>query len=109
MASSTSEGEAKKRKPFKLQRAGSTSGEFSAVTAEETAGPLMVYRSVGLGLYGAALRFLGMPLERIALISNSTQGASVHDAEETPARLLPRPPWRRPQYRAATSSHRPCG
>ena len=33
----------------------------------------MIYRSVGLGGYGAALRFAGMPLERIALISNSTQ------------------------------------
>mmetsp|Transcript_10473 Transcript_10473/g.14797 ORF Transcript_10473/g.14797 Transcript_10473/m.14797 type:complete len:402 (+) Transcript_10473:172-1377(+) len=34
---------------------------------------IMTYRSVGLGLYGAAIRFLGMPLEKIALYMNSTQ------------------------------------
>lgn len=33
----------------------------------------MLYRSTGLGIWGAALRFVGMPLERIALIANSTQ------------------------------------
>lgn len=34
---------------------------------------LTVYRSAGLGLYGAVLRYLGMPLEKIALYLNSTQ------------------------------------
>ena len=40
---------------------------------EEDNNSLVLYRSVGLGGYGAALRFVGMPLERVALISNSTQ------------------------------------
>jgi len=34
---------------------------------------LIIYRSTGLGLYGAATRFMGMPLEKIALYMNSTQ------------------------------------
>ena len=33
----------------------------------------MVYRSSGLGVWGAVLRFGGMPLEKIALFSNSSQ------------------------------------
>ncbi len=36
-------------------------------------GSLIVYRSVGLGIYGAACRFIGMPLEKIALYMNSAQ------------------------------------
>lgn len=36
--------------------------------------PLLVtYRSVGIGLYGVAMRFMGMPLEKIALYLNSSQ------------------------------------
>eukprot|EP00979_Chaetoceros_neogracilis_P018062 scaffold10550_cov271-Chaetoceros_neogracile.AAC.41 len=34
---------------------------------------MMTYRSVGLGVYGAAIRFVGMPLEKIALYMNSAQ------------------------------------
>lgn len=34
---------------------------------------LITYRSAGLGFYGAAIRFLGMPLEKIALYMNSAQ------------------------------------
>jgi len=34
---------------------------------------MITYRSVGLGLYGAAIRFVGMPLEKIALYMNSAQ------------------------------------
>uniref|UniRef100_A0A7S4C4P1 Uncharacterized protein n=1 Tax=Chrysotila carterae TaxID=13221 RepID=A0A7S4C4P1_CHRCT len=34
---------------------------------------LVVYRSAGLGLWGAALRYIGMPLEKIALYANSSQ------------------------------------
>ena len=34
---------------------------------------LVTYRSVGLGLYGAIMRYAGMPLEKIALFMNSSQ------------------------------------
>jgi hypothetical protein len=34
---------------------------------------LITYRSVGLGVYGALMRFAGMPLEKIALYMNSSQ------------------------------------
>ena len=34
---------------------------------------MVCYRSVGLGLWGAVLRFAGMPLEKIALFMNSSQ------------------------------------
>ena len=34
---------------------------------------LVTYRSIGLGLYGAVMRFAGMPLEKIALCMNSSQ------------------------------------
>lgn len=33
----------------------------------------IAYRSTGLGLYGAAMRYVGMPLEKIALYMNSAQ------------------------------------
>lgn len=34
---------------------------------------LVAYRSVGIGLFGAGMRFAGMPLEKIALYMNSSQ------------------------------------
>ena len=34
---------------------------------------LVIYRSAGLGLYGALIRYAGMPLEKIALYMNSSQ------------------------------------
>lgn len=34
---------------------------------------LVMYRSTGLGIYGAVMRWAGMPLERIAVIMNSSQ------------------------------------
>ena len=34
---------------------------------------LISYRSTGLGLYGASIRYIGMPLEKIALYMNSAQ------------------------------------
>jgi len=34
---------------------------------------LVTYRSIGLGLYGALIRYIGMPLEKIALYMNSSQ------------------------------------
>ena len=34
---------------------------------------LVVYRSSGLGIYGAIMRYIGMPLEKIAIIMNSSQ------------------------------------
>jgi len=58
------------RAPAKLQRHISTVSEI-ADKAEPNL--LVIYRSAGLGLWGASLRFAGMPLERIALISNSAQ------------------------------------
>ena len=33
----------------------------------------MIYRSSGLGVWGMVLRYAGMPLEKIALFSNSSQ------------------------------------
>lgn len=34
---------------------------------------LVAYRSTGIGVFGAFMRFVGMPLEKIALFMNSTQ------------------------------------
>lgn len=34
---------------------------------------LVAYRSVGIGLFGAVMRYAGMPLEKIALFMNSSQ------------------------------------
>jgi hypothetical protein len=34
---------------------------------------LMTYRSVGIGFFGAVMRYAGMPLEKIALFMNSSQ------------------------------------
>lgn len=34
---------------------------------------LVVYRSVGIGTFGVVMRFVGMPLEKIALFMNSSQ------------------------------------
>jgi hypothetical protein len=34
---------------------------------------LVTYRSIGIGCFGAFMRFVGMPLEKIALYMNSTQ------------------------------------
>jgi len=38
-----------------------------------TQGALTAYRSVGLGIWGALLRYVGMPLEKFALFMNSSQ------------------------------------
>lgn len=44
---------------------------------DSVAEPLLVtYRSVGIGVYGVAMRFMGMPLEKIALYLNSSQVSS---------------------------------
>lgn len=34
---------------------------------------LLAYRSIGIGVFGACMRFVGMPLEKIALFMNSSQ------------------------------------
>lgn len=34
---------------------------------------LIVYRSIGIGVFGMVMRFAGMPLEKIALFANSSQ------------------------------------
>ena len=36
-------------------------------------GVLVCYRSTGLGIFGAAARWVGMPLEKVALVMNSSQ------------------------------------
>lgn len=45
-------------------------GGLPASVAQTT---LVAYRSVGIGLFGAGMRFVGMPLEKIALYMNSSQ------------------------------------
>lgn len=40
---------------------------------EVVAPSLVAYRSIGIGLFGATARYLGMPLEKIALYMNSSQ------------------------------------
>ena len=78
-SSSSSSEAAPRRKPVNLQKTKS-SGDFSAINeeaagglSEEQAAPLLLaYRSVGLGIYGALLRFAGMPLEKIAIFANSS-------------------------------------
>lgn len=43
---------------------------------QSMAQPSMVtYRSVGIGIFGATMRLIGMPLEKIALFMNSSQVA----------------------------------
>ncbi|KAL3767436.1 hypothetical protein ACHAW5_004829 [Stephanodiscus triporus] len=44
-----------------------------AMSSELGASILVAYRSIGLGTFGAAMRFAGMPLEKIALFMNSSQ------------------------------------
>lgn len=48
------------------------SGKESLPESVESA-IVIAYRSTGLGLYGAVMRFAGMPLEKIALYMNSAQ------------------------------------
>lgn len=43
---------------------------------------MIIYRSAGLGLYGAAIRFLGMPLEKVALYMNSSQVSGDHQLKQ---------------------------
>lgn len=43
------------------------------VDSDLTSSLLVGYRSVGLGLWGAVLRYAGMPLEKFALFMNSSQ------------------------------------
>ncbi|KAL3823182.1 hypothetical protein ACHAXA_010066 [Cyclostephanos tholiformis] len=44
-----------------------------AMSSELEASILVAYRSMGLGTFGAGMRYLGMPLEKIALYMNSSQ------------------------------------
>mmetsp|Transcript_5489 Transcript_5489/g.13756 ORF Transcript_5489/g.13756 Transcript_5489/m.13756 type:complete len:363 (-) Transcript_5489:145-1233(-) len=43
------------------------------MSAEVEESILVAYRSIGLGTFGAVMRFAGMPLEKIALFMNSSQ------------------------------------
>eukprot|EP01083_Nonionella_stella_P048211 129057_1 len=47
----------------------------SMMSSEMRDSVLVAYRSIGLGTFGAAMRFAGMPLEKIALFMNSSQVA----------------------------------
>jgi hypothetical protein len=49
-------------------------GVYSNVMSSELEASILVaYRSMGLGTFGAAMRYIGMPLEKIALFMNSSQ------------------------------------
>mmetsp|Transcript_29637 Transcript_29637/g.60518 ORF Transcript_29637/g.60518 Transcript_29637/m.60518 type:complete len:368 (-) Transcript_29637:188-1291(-) len=47
--------------------------EFASLPPATENAVLTTYRAGGLGIYGAVLRYAGMPLEKIALYLNSTQ------------------------------------
>lgn len=47
---------------------------------------LVTYRSIGVGLFGVAMRVAGMPLEKIALYMNSSQVSGKHQLQQA-ARL----------------------
>lgn len=50
-----------------------TSPHPAMMSSELQESILVAYRSVGLGTFGAVMRFAGMPLEKIALFMNSSQ------------------------------------
>mmetsp|Transcript_11670 Transcript_11670/g.25196 ORF Transcript_11670/g.25196 Transcript_11670/m.25196 type:complete len:400 (-) Transcript_11670:205-1404(-) len=51
-----------------------TSPHHSSALSDELEESIIVaYRSIGLGAFGASMRFAGMPLEKIALFMNSSQ------------------------------------
>lgn len=45
----------------------------SSISPSEDQACRVVYRSTGLGIYGSVIRYVGMPLEKIALFTNSSQ------------------------------------
>lgn len=47
--------------------------DTSQLSRELEESVLVAYRSVGIGTFGVAMRFVGMPLEKIALYMNSSQ------------------------------------
>jgi hypothetical protein len=40
---------------------------------------IVTYRSIGIGIFGATMRYIGMPLEKVALYMNSSQ-VTVHSS-----------------------------
>lgn len=50
----------------------------SALSSELEKSIIVAYRSIGLGVFGASMRFAGMPLEKIALFMNSSQVSGKH-------------------------------
>ena len=46
---------------------------FTQLSSEVEESALVAYRSVGIGTFGVVMRFVGMPLEKIALFMNSSQ------------------------------------
>jgi len=48
-------------------------GSLHGVPSNAVAPALLTYRSVGIGVFGAVMRYVGMPLEKIALYMNSSQ------------------------------------
>lgn len=57
---------------MQLRRDGKNRNNHELLRSFEDAAAI-TYRSFGLGAYGAAMRFVGMPLEKIALFMNSSQ------------------------------------
>ena len=47
--------------------------DHGIMSSELEASILVAYRSIGLGTFGAAMRYAGMPLEKVALFMNSSQ------------------------------------
>mmetsp|Transcript_22422 Transcript_22422/g.48760 ORF Transcript_22422/g.48760 Transcript_22422/m.48760 type:complete len:382 (+) Transcript_22422:93-1238(+) len=51
-----------------------TSPHHTSIMSQEVEDSILVaYRSVGIGTFGVVMRFVGMPLEKIALFMNSSQ------------------------------------
>ena len=52
---------------------GNNDDHDDGMSSELEASILVAYRSIGLGTFGAGMRYAGMPLEKIALFMNSSQ------------------------------------
>ena len=74
MAASSDAPKKKSLKRFESRPSGSTFDPPEEPTDSQFVKSMLVgYRSVGLGVWGAALRWAGMPLEKLALFVNSSQ------------------------------------
>ena len=74
MASSSDAPKKRSLKRFESRPTGSTFDPPEVFTDSQVVKSMLVgYRSFGLGLWGASLRWAGMPLEKLALFMNSSQ------------------------------------